>query len=1079
MVDSGYILRTANKYARRFWAGLCLVSMIIPQAADAVSVWTNLTLVDEVICATDATHLFAEYPTGGNVASSTLGSACRVLANPTSAGVQYFAYRLGQGKGLQAGQGYVLHVEYPEDQPRSLFVLNYGCETTRGFHTGRTVGDALHPPYVFNNCESLELPLSGAYETWEQLFYLHERFPELQEPRGTEYPRPLTPDDGFWVIILQLSHTNAPLSAGAAVRRIALYAAPPFADYALSPPPLPAGLPQRHLFWREEMSDGVINSTDPLERGVTDDLTWYEEKIKLSRFLGMNTFAKDLLEFGANQGWDSSAYGGNTWVNQSAFPQRWHRIVMTCGEYGLNVLPYYEYDGGEGSASLGKARRARPLGNVNGKYTHISWVEDYNADVTDPDTLADLKKVLDVTVLGEQQHANFVGAWFRHRPSSMPIGFADPTLERFRVEANGGVAVTRANVSGNASLRQRYYDWWMGRRKQLLNEVRDYLREGVNSNQVVLYTTDSSEPGAAYPDWDRPELIAEVTSVWSAVGATSRSYADWVGENRHRTTLTNPPLTWASWEWQHSVPPPDPQALTNQGGVLFTYPFNRAYTVASPANLDAFRTESGLALVRHYSLNEDTADLADTNRGVGYFVSDVERAGPFCMMAEAMALANGSPRYIGYLASSSFNRGFPYYVRRFNQNFLALPALPGRLDAAYSGHSNLAVRVFETPSNGVYLAAVHLGRTAQAGLPLLLPEPGRVLDAVTGEMLAPWTNRLDLSLYPYEVRSFRFLPASSNAAPEIYAPARIQTPWYSRLGSATGWVSVALNARAVDWDGPDQQPLSTQWSCPDSTAVSFLNSNAPSTTAYIREPGEFTLLLTARDEEHTVQAPVPIVVTGQEARVTVTTNMMTVLYPSRGAYDRLFDEQAVAGDPPTGAPSNAWVNGVGVYPRQAILDLGDTYQLSQIWLYDANGTGHFKVYTGDTNQWTEVLDVRTDQYKAWKHYAVDWPTRYLLFSMEDGLGVVAEIVLYARGGGLQHAAVPAGQAPRLVALSPEGLQFTANALRSYWLQVATNLAQTNAWTTVQVLPATDPVMTATSGVPALTPSIFFRTIEVE
>ena len=86
-------------------AGLGLASPLVLLSAEAVSVWTNLTLVDEVICATDATHLFAEYPTGGSTPGLVLGSACRVLANPTSAGVQYFAYRLGQGKGLQAGQG--------------------------------------------------------------------------------------------------------------------------------------------------------------------------------------------------------------------------------------------------------------------------------------------------------------------------------------------------------------------------------------------------------------------------------------------------------------------------------------------------------------------------------------------------------------------------------------------------------------------------------------------------------------------------------------------------------------------------------------------------------------------------------------------------------------------------------------------------------------------------------------------------------------------------------------------------------------------------------------------------------------
>ena len=57
-------------------------------------------------------------------------------------------------------------------------------------------------------------------------------------------------------------------------------------------------------------------------------------------------------------------------------------------------------------------------------------------------------------------------------------------------------------------------------------------------------------------------------------------------------------------------------------------------------------------------------------------MADVERAGPFCMQAEAVAMANGDPTMIGYLVGNNFERGFPMYVRDFNANFLALPALP-------------------------------------------------------------------------------------------------------------------------------------------------------------------------------------------------------------------------------------------------------------------------------------------------------------------------------------------------------------------------------------------------------------------
>ena len=42
-------------------------------------------------------------------------------------------------------------------------------------------------------------------------------------------------------------------------------------------------------------------------------------------------------------------------------------------------------------------------------------------------------------------------------------------------------------------------------------------------------------------------------------------------------------------------------------------------------------------------------------------------------------MAHGDPTMIGYLVGCNFGRGFPQYVRNFNANFLALPALPSQV----------------------------------------------------------------------------------------------------------------------------------------------------------------------------------------------------------------------------------------------------------------------------------------------------------------------------------------------------------------------------------------------------------------
>ena len=56
---------------------------------------------------------------------------------------------------------------------------------------------------------------------------------------------------------------------------------------------------------------------------------------RLAKFLGVDTFSRDLLEFGHNQGWDSSKFGGNDWVYQSSRPHlaTVGRIPGTPGAY--------------------------------------------------------------------------------------------------------------------------------------------------------------------------------------------------------------------------------------------------------------------------------------------------------------------------------------------------------------------------------------------------------------------------------------------------------------------------------------------------------------------------------------------------------------------------------------------------------------------------------------------------------------------------------------------------------------------------------------------------------------------------
>ncbi len=719
----------------------------------------RLRLVDEVdLSQAQVGHLFRQGPGSTSRVETVLDRPCRVLA-PQADRAGYFAVRLGRYKLLRPGAAYVLAVEYPEDRPRSFIVTCGGCETSRGFHTGATVGDALHPKYVNNNPESLRVPLSRKWEAWTLYFHLHDRFPDLAFIRG-DGERKLTPDDGFDVAMAHFSAPNDPTSAGPAVARIRLLEVPDGADVAQPVRLPPADLPRRHVFWREEMADGVIGGKKETERGLKERLDWYRFKLAQMRLLGIRTFTKDLLEFGACQHWDPTEGGGNNWVHFNGDTKDlWGRIVELMGREGMSVLPYYEYAGSKGYKGLGYQRRCKPL-TRDDAYTHIKWVESANADVTDPDTLADFRKMIDLTVLKLADKARFEGVWIRPR-WQLPMSFADATRSRFARQANGGQEVTREQLRTDAALLKRYEDWWFAQRREFLAAVRDHLRARI-PQAVVLYTAEGGEPGTSFPTWEK-RIVTDDVPAWGKILADPVHVKDnkpvvaitpdtVVQKGLYLEALQAAPLNWGGWEVHHANPPADPQRYRDTPGVLLTHCIHRYYSAASPRTFDAFRGPAGLAVVRHLALNENMMFDASDQPLLGYFVCDFERAGPYCMMTEAMAVANGDPTMLGYLYGGNLGRGFPRYVRRFNAAFLALPALPGTVDARACDDKQVVVRVIKTDAHGTYLAVVNTGLEAKTGLALRVPA-GAVTDAASGAALEVRDAAVRLDLDPFELRA--------------------------------------------------------------------------------------------------------------------------------------------------------------------------------------------------------------------------------------------------------------------------------------------------------------------------------------
>ncbi|MES2933730.1 MAG: fibronectin type III domain-containing protein, partial [Pseudomonadota bacterium] len=353
---------------------------------------------------------------------------------------RYMTYRIGAGKGLVAKQAYVLDIEYPDDVPRAMFIANRGADFLRGFTTGSAVGDS-RKSWTHSTLESLNYPQSGGWKNYHSLFYLHERFTPKAERNSICALRPLLPADGFDVSIFQTRKLNDPRSNGAAVGKIRLYKV---VNQAALPAAItyPGNLPRRHLFWREEMADEAISNNDPAKRATVNAIDWFSFKMDMGSALGFNTVGKDLMEWGANQGFDS---GDSDWIFNAKAPRTniWAEIVAQASSRGLYLMPYLEYGGSLGNncldgqscdtsvgsyKSMGFQRRTRKLfhgiygpGTALDWYTTVSWAEEKSADLTDPDTETDLKMVLDkIIVQYKNNTTSFAGVWLRMRQTKLP-----------------------------------------------------------------------------------------------------------------------------------------------------------------------------------------------------------------------------------------------------------------------------------------------------------------------------------------------------------------------------------------------------------------------------------------------------------------------------------------------------------------------------------------------------------------------------------------------------------------------------------------------------------------------------------
>lgn len=727
---------------------LSIASMIVSIVAFSLELapFGEVKLVDSVNCA-EKTHHFDEYPVGASKVVTLLGEKCRWMDLQKDEG-SFFSYRLGEGKGLKADGAYVVVIEYPDDLPRTYLICNEMTASRRSFGTGRSTGDCFRNACYGNHLESLDIPQSGKFEKWMAFSTMPNRTADWKGGR-------FSPEEGFNVLITQYARQNDPISAGIAVKSIKVYEIldekSTYVDLNL-----PKGLPHRNIFWREEMSDWLPwtgDEKDPKKMRTYDDrLGWIRAKARQMKFLGMNTYTKDLLEFGHVQHWDPNvirlnwAWSGGGWSSQI-----WEGTVkLMGGEYGFTLLPYYEWAGNfgadyQGKKSYGYRRVAETLGGEK-HYTHIWWSEKGNIDITDPEALEVTKELLQGSLLRFKNEAKFIGAIFRPRIAAWPIGFGDSTRARFAKEANGGKAVSRQDLKTNKALYGKYLKWWSERRAQFVKNIQEYLESEGIKDAVVIYENDGSEQGNGVEGGDFcVDNVEEVANIFRKNGVEPPmkeffTLADSESKHMFLNGRDNPSFTWGKWEWQHAGPMDYPETFKKYDNIFISLCVNRLFSVNDPLVHKLYENKAGVeTIIRHYSLNEHMqrkrkrgsdgkVEMKDGKEQwdslYGYSTGDFSRAGRASMMVEVESMAKGNPVNIGYLLGQVFARGYPIPAREFNRNFLALPALPSKLIEGACEDKDVYLREIDCSKyipGKKYYALVHTGWTPKKSVRVKFP----------------------------------------------------------------------------------------------------------------------------------------------------------------------------------------------------------------------------------------------------------------------------------------------------------------------------------------------------------------------
>ena len=726
---------------------------IASEKADPI--WGRLTLVDAVDCATDepamqgAKSINAKYSSeplgyygkadlcfdwpltwrdrthdqGFTTVESILGRSCRTAEN-----WGWFSYALAQGK-IVRGQYYLTEIDYPEDKPRMFAVYNTQ-NANPGFHTGSSLGDPYTRQRFVGNSP---LPLSQGYRTWRCVM--------VGSGAGT-------------ISINAMERSADPVNAGVAVSSIRMYRieTPP-AEFAVPTyryPPAP--LPRRMIVHLQE---------DAAPAGFA-----YQRELMM---YGVNAYSPAAL-FYCGCGDGTGNHGSVNWqsrlfdkgrYNLSPPPNGLSSSLDASAKTGLSIIPYFEYGG---SSSLPEEALAVEADGAKSRFYWGAKRIDgwYCVDMAHPAVAEEFRKILDELGPVFQAHPNIKGIELTHRSRAWDISYSDYELTRFAKES--GTAVPAGSRDERARWIQAhaldaYWSFHYAKKREVLLAIRDKLRS-IRPDLVLYvlnYVADDHVPFGQVLHYASPQAKGTRDEFIDPADPL-RPCMPRFDDSRLTIPRLNTSIDMRSLLEDYRRPDQDqtgihPPLYRNDAGIFIWGPMHFAFTAASPAYLEFFRTGGGIAAANCWLYNEDAIG---NNPAVGLpGLEGTEHAGPFCMMEEVLSVAAADPVMLG-LRMADLRRGFPEYAQAFAKAYLALPALPSEVIDAGQRDQDVVVRRIRTDA-GAYVAVINRGFTlAEKSVQLTcFPKGAQVTDLVTGESIpiaADGSCRVTLA--PMSVRSF-------------------------------------------------------------------------------------------------------------------------------------------------------------------------------------------------------------------------------------------------------------------------------------------------------------------------------------